>query len=69
MINWIDFGPHMTRIIDFIEFNNFVIIFLFNYTIKIDVHKIEHRPKNRYLFKIITIYFPTNQILNDKIKK
>jgi hypothetical protein len=55
MINWIDFGPHMTRIIDFIEFNNFVIIFLFNYTIKIDVHKIEHRPKNRYLFKIITI--------------
>jgi hypothetical protein len=43
--------------------------------IKIDAHKIEHQPKNRYLFETIiprkkikisnTIYFSTNPILND----
>jgi hypothetical protein len=47
--------------------------------IKIDAHKIEHQPKNKYLFETIisrkqtkisnTIYFSTNLILNDEIKK
>jgi hypothetical protein len=47
--------------------------------IKIDAHKIEHQPKNKYLFETIisrkqtkisnTIYFSTNPILNDEIKK
>jgi len=47
--------------------------------IKINVHKIEYRPKNRYLFEIIiprkqtkinnAVHLPTNPILNDEIKK
>jgi hypothetical protein len=37
-----------------IGFNNFFYkLFLFNYMIKIDAHKIEHQPKNRYLFETI----------------
>jgi hypothetical protein len=28
-------------------------IFLFNYTIKIDAHKIEHQPKNKHLLMTI----------------
>jgi len=43
----------MTRVIDSIEFNIFYKIFLFNYIIKIDAHKIEHQPKNNHLFETI----------------
>jgi len=64
---------------DSIGFNKFLYIFLFNYIIKIDTHKIEHQPKNRHLFETIiprkqkkinnAVHFPTNPILNDEIKK
>jgi hypothetical protein len=47
--------------------------------IKINTHKIKYQHKNKYLFETIiprkqtkisnTIYFSTNPILNDKIKK
>jgi hypothetical protein len=47
--------------------------------IKIDIHKIENQPNNRHLFETIipwkkikinnAVYFLTNTILNDKIKK
>jgi hypothetical protein len=47
--------------------------------IKINAHKIKHQYKNKHLFETIiprkqtkisnTIYFSTNPILNDKIKK
>jgi len=48
--------------------------------IKIDAHKIEYQPKNIHLFETIIpkeskkkihnkIYFSTNSILNDEIKK
>jgi hypothetical protein len=47
--------------------------------IKTNAHKIEHQPKNRHLFEIIiprkqtkinnVVYFPTNLIFNDEIKK
>jgi hypothetical protein len=63
---------------DFIEFNNFFYIFLFNSMIKTNAHKIKHQSKNKHLFKIIiprkqtkinnVVYFPTNLILNDEIK-
>jgi hypothetical protein len=53
--------------------------FFFNYIIKIDAHKIEHQLKNRHSFETIilkkqtkinnAVYFPTNPILYDKIKK
>jgi hypothetical protein len=46
--------------------------------IKINAHKIEHQPKNRHLFETIiprkqekinnALHFPSNLILNDKIK-
>jgi hypothetical protein len=46
--------------------------------IKTYTHKIEHQPKNRYLFETIiprkqikinhVVHFSTNPILNDKIK-
>jgi hypothetical protein len=61
MINWIDLDPHTIRIIDFIGFNNFVIVFLFNYTIKIDAYKIEYRPQNIYLFKISNNHVESKQ--------
>jgi len=47
--------------------------------IKINAYKIKHQPKNKHLFETITprnqtkinnaVHFPTNLILNDKIKK
>jgi hypothetical protein len=52
--------------------------FIFNYIIKIDAHKIKYQLKNRHLFETIilkkkninnAVYFPTNPILYDKIKK
>jgi hypothetical protein len=53
--------------------------FLFNYMIKRNAYKIKHQPKNKHLFETITprnqtkisnaVHFPTNSILNDKIKK
>jgi hypothetical protein len=52
---------------------------LFNYIIKIYGDKIKHQPKNKNLFEIVitlnrkkktsVVYFPTNPILKDKIKK
>ena len=75
MIYWIDL-PLATRIMDFIEFNNFFYIFLFNYIIKIDADKIKHQLKNEHLFKIIipkkqtkinnAVNFSSNPILNKK---
>ena len=54
MTYWIDLGPPTTQVMEFIGFNNFFKkIFLFNYTIKTDVHKIEHQSKNKHLFKTI----------------
>jgi len=65
---------------DSIGFHNFFyIIFLFNYIIKINSHKIRHQPKNRHLFETIifkkqtkinnAVHFSTNPILNDEIEK
>jgi hypothetical protein len=75
MTYWIDI-PLATWVMDFIEFNNFLYIFLFNYMIKIYAHKIKHQLKNRHLFKIIipkkqtkinnTVHFLSNPILNKK---
>jgi hypothetical protein len=52
---------------------------LFNYTIKINAHKIKHQPQNRRLCETIiprkqikintAVHFLTNPILNDEIKK
>jgi hypothetical protein len=39
---------------DFFGFNNFYYkLFLLNYMIKINAHKIEHQPKNKHLFAIV----------------
>ena len=37
---------------NFVGFNIFL-YFLFNHMIKIDAHRIERKPKNRYLFETI----------------
>jgi hypothetical protein len=52
MIDWIHLGPPTTRVMDFIEFNNF---FLFNYIIKIIAHEIEEQLKNIHLFETIIL--------------
>jgi len=56
---------------DFIGFNIFL-YFLFNHMIKIDAHRIEHKPKNKHLFQTIisrkqtkinnVVHFSTNPI-------
>jgi galactitol-specific phosphotransferase system IIB component len=53
MTDWIDIGCPVTRFMDSIEFNNFFYIFILNYIIKIDAHKIKREPKSRYLFETI----------------
>jgi hypothetical protein len=53
MTDWIDIGCPVTRFMDSIGFNNFFYIFIFNYIIKIDAHKIKREPKSRYLFETI----------------
>jgi len=55
MTNWIDLAPSPLRPGSWtlLGLINFCIIFLFNYMIKIDTHKIEHQPKNRHLFETI----------------
>jgi hypothetical protein len=43
--NWINLGPLITRVMNFIGFNNFFFkLSLFNYMIKIDACKIEYQP-------------------------
>jgi len=53
MTDWIDIGCPVTRFMNSIGFNNFFYIFIFNYIIKIDAHKIKREPKSRYLFETI----------------
>ena len=53
----------VTRVMDFIGFNNFFIILLFNYMIKINAHKIEYQPKNRHLFETIIPRKQTKSIM------
>ena len=45
MTNWIDLNSPSTRVIDFIEFNNFFINYFFNYIVKIYDHKIKYHLK------------------------
>jgi hypothetical protein len=40
-----------------------LIIFLFNYMIKINAHKIEYQPKNRHLFETIIPRKQTKSIM------
>jgi len=42
MTDWIDPGPLVIRVMDFIGFNKKIINYFFYYMIKIDAHKIKY---------------------------
>jgi hypothetical protein len=55
MTYWINFNPSTNCVMKSIEFTNFFFIkYFFNYKIKIYGNKIEHQPKNKNLFEIVT---------------
>jgi hypothetical protein len=63
MTDWIDLATPWLGWWTLLDLINFFIIFLFNYMIKINAHKIEYQPKNRHLFETIIPRKQTKSIM------